>query len=95
MTCAREAAERVLHLFKLDDTCTVVARDEDDAWAVWCDSIGEKREDYQGSSWEQVPDDELVSIIRDVYAEHHVKDTMTAAEWAAKDGRGFLCSTEW
>lgn len=53
-----------LHVFLLDDTDSVVARSVDDAWDVWCATIGEKREDYDDKDhvWEQKPDDEGLSI---------------------------------
>ena len=40
----------------------VVAADIDDAWAVWCNTTGENREDYPDSEWEMLPDDSMLAI---------------------------------
>jgi hypothetical protein len=95
-----------LHLFT-DGTDTVTAADVEDAWAVWCETIGEKREDYPDTEWSQVPDDQPFLIVMDLddhpeykgyplsgRYDNHANVTKPAAEWAAQ-GRGFLCSTEW
>ena len=51
-----------LHVFE-NDTDKVVAKDEEDAWAVWCEHTGERRSDHEEFwSWEQVPDHHEFSI---------------------------------
>lgn len=78
-------------------TDTVVAADIADAQRVWEEKIGATFE-QEGMSiydWRQVPDDEVITI-RNVHDRGwDDAETRTAAEWAAQEGRGFLCSTEW
>ena len=85
-----------LHVF-CNGTDKVIATDIEDAWAAWCETTGESREAYSGETWawEQMPDDASLPIMRDPESGDRTKDTLTCAEWVAKDGRGFLCSTEW
>ena len=78
----------------------VIAEDVDDAWKVWTEYCGEKREDYEteaGDFWEELPDDKEISITFDDYDEHAFPNPQkkTCAEWIKEKGRGFLCSTEW
>lgn len=100
-----------LHVYE-NDTDKVVARDAEDAWAVWCESIGERREDYEDSwDWEKVPSSTIISIgfeeadpnpaLYEGLARLPSNDRIwefrcktTAADWAKRNGRGFLCSTE-
>jgi hypothetical protein len=45
---------------------TVVAFDQDDAWAVWCATSGERREDYEPfDTWQHLGDDHRLTIWRD------------------------------
>lgn len=53
-----------LFVFK-GDCDHVVARDEEDAWEVWCESTGEIREDYEEQYFELCPDDKTLSIWTD------------------------------
>jgi hypothetical protein len=54
-----------LHVFT-NDTDHVVARSIEDAWDVWCTSNGEERKDYEGEwTWEQEPDDKVLSVWED------------------------------
>lgn len=49
-----------------NDVDKVVARDADDAWAVWEESTGEKREDYdEDFEWEPVPPLKVMTIWED------------------------------
>ena len=96
-----------LHLF-CNGEDTVSAADVEDAWAVWCETSGEKREDYVDSmQWEQIADDKPYTIVTDPddFPEFkdsppseryfgHVDATKLAREWAAQ-GRGPLASTNW
>jgi hypothetical protein len=52
-----------LHIFQ-NDCDWVVAESIDDAWAVWCETTGEKREDYDDDRhfWTQLPDDQPLRI---------------------------------
>ena len=46
-----------------DNGCdNVVAESIDDAWAVWCETTGESRADYDDMEWGELPDDELLTI---------------------------------
>jgi hypothetical protein len=55
-----------LHVFT-NDTDTVVARDVEDAWAVWCEHSGERRRDYEqcGMCWERLDPDKSLTIWND------------------------------
>lgn len=81
-----------------DDTDTVVAADLADAQKVWEEHHGStfEQEMMTLDDWSQVPDDKPITIHNvDGRGTDDDKLTLTAAEWAARDGRGFLCSTEW
>jgi hypothetical protein len=83
-----------LHVFT-DGTDTVVAKDLPDVQRVYEEHVMVKFVD-EGMSlddWEQVHDDEPIAI--NDYDGHGGKLTLTAKEWAARDGRCFLCSTEY
>lgn len=94
--------DRQLHVFEMGPD-TVIAYDVEDAWAVWCERLGEKREDYE--PWDepaQLDDDKPLKIWSDsdgVICEPGEDGgavaTRTCREWADREGRGFLCSTEW
>lgn len=50
-----------LHVFTLVlGPDTVVARDAEDAWAVWCEHTGEDREAWE--QWEQIDDAKAITI---------------------------------
>lgn len=78
-------------------TDTVVAPDLDRVPAILHAHYGSTMEEEGWSldEWHEVPDDKPITIcnIHDRGADD--KLTLTAAEWAARDGAGFLCSTEW
>lgn len=93
---AAEEPANSLHVFSDDDGCdSVVAYSAEDAWAVWQEQTGEKRDDYPDKRWEQDPDEEPLSILEETDEGEMVRTTRTRAEWCALNGRGFLCSTEW
>lgn len=83
-----------LHMFR-EETDTVIAESPEDAAKVWAEQCGDYREARDGDDpvecWGQIPDDKPVTLS---YPEE-VAATMTAAEWCAKDGRGFWGSTEY
>lgn len=85
-----------LHVFEMSTGCDfVVAADDDDAWSVWCEFTGEDRADYEeGDDWERKPGDESMTIRGECGDAKSERRTMTCAEWAAENGRGFLSSTE-
>jgi hypothetical protein len=89
---AGAVAKRSLTMEIEQTTCsaTFVAFDAEDALAVWCEHTGNKPSDHE-EPFELVPDDKIITITD----ENHVKGTNTAAGWASKGGRGFLCSTDW
>jgi hypothetical protein len=76
---------------------TVAAESIDDVPGAWASSNGVDFYDEGGDlyDWDQVDDDKLITIcnVHDGGADD--KETRTAREWAEKDGRGLLCSTEW
>ena len=56
-----------LHVFEMRmGPDWVIARDERDAWEVWCEHMGEKVEDYLNfDDWDPVPDDRELRIWHD------------------------------
>jgi hypothetical protein len=74
----------------------IIAYSSDDAWDIWCEYMGEKKEDYCGISmeenWDTVGGDCMFTIYKD--DSHTEKETMTIDEWIKKMGRGPLCSGE-
>lgn len=66
----------------------VVAHDPDDAWAVWSEHTGERRDDYEGNFY-PIPVTRDLDIKMDDGSGTIVKST---EQWAACNGRGFLAS---
>jgi hypothetical protein len=94
-----------MKLFRYDDTDTFVAADAEDAWAALVEALGGSREDYDDPpgehEMEELPDDKQLTIWCDPDGHPHepfgkgnAPVTKTAAEWAASEPRGMLCSTE-
>lgn len=50
--------------------------------------------DWDPEDWEEVPETQAITIHEDEDRES-AKVTKTAAEWAAENGPGFLCSSEY
>lgn len=86
--------DATLHLFT-DGTDTVVARDLADVPACYSDHVGISfsEEGMSLADWEQIPDDKPIAIHN--YDDNGGTLTLTAREWADRDGRCFLCSTEY
>ena len=80
-----------------NDTDTVVAADLADVERVVEDHYGYtfEQEGMSLDDWSEVPPDEPITICNFHNCGPDDKETRTAAEWAATEGRGFLCSTEW
>ena len=76
-------------------TDTVVANDRADIASVIESFYGStmEQEGWSLDDWREVPDGKPITISN--YDGNDNKLTLTAAEWAARDGRCFLCSTEW
>ncbi len=93
-----------LHVFDIGDDW-VVARDLDDAWAVWLEFLGATAaDDYSDQREEltQISDTrELTIWVGDSgkpdepHGEGCTLATMLAAEWARQQGRGFLASSNY
>jgi hypothetical protein len=80
-----------------NDVDTVVARDLADVQVVVEAQYGStfEQEGWSLDDWAQVPDDESITV-RNVHDRGwDDTETHTAREWAARNGRGLLCSTEW
>ena len=78
-------------------TDTVVAENLIDVAEVLTNHYGStmEQEGWTLDEWGQV-DDNTPIVSRNVNGNgYDDKATRTAAEWAAQNGRGFLCSTEW
>jgi len=86
-----------LHAFT-NEVDILIARDIGDAWQIWQEHTGESDESYREELY-QMPDDAPIGIWWDgeKIAELGQGEvlTLTAAEWVAREGRGFLCSTEY
>jgi len=55
--------EDELHVFE-SECDWIVAKSVDDAWDIWCEMTGEKREDYKDEQeFEQIPDDRWLTFI--------------------------------
>lgn len=85
-----------MHVFT-NHTDTVVAADLADAQRVVEQHYGAtfEQEGWTLDEWGEVPSDKPITI-RNVHGNGWDDvETRTAAEWAALNGRCFLCSTEW
>ena len=83
-----------------DGTEHIVARDLDDAKAIQRETTGIDRQTQDECEWDQELDDKPIWIWwKDGRAscpcDGGEKLELTAAEWVAKAGRGWLCSSEW
>lgn len=85
-----------LHVFTNENEW-YVARDLDDAYLAMEEHSGTKREDVDRfDELLQMRDDESLGVICDgdgVISDEGDELVMTAAQWAKREGRGFLCST--
>lgn len=84
---------RTLHVYEIGPE-SYVAYDENDAWSLLEEMTGMKRtdDDFDGDAPYMVADDRMLWIRLDEDASEAA--AMTAADWCAREGRGFLCSTE-
>lgn len=85
--------EETLHIYIIDTVDYYVARSEDDAWTLWAEQSGERRDDYPDATCKAIPDDRRFFIAHDEVTRDG--KWQTAAEWCMENGRGFLCSTEY
>jgi hypothetical protein len=88
-----------LHVFG-DDCEWVVAESLEDARAVLTE-LGYVPDDFE-ETWAQEDDEAGLAIWCDgdgepgePFATGNAPVTLTYAEWAARCGRGYLCTTEW
>lgn len=81
-----------LSVFKNEVVEHVVAESEADASQVWRETVGEDYDEEDCGAWEREPDDTVLSITDD---SGENEESKTCAQWAASNGRGFLCSTEY
>ena len=92
--CCIDFAElgKELHCYT-NDTDTVIAHDQEEAWDVWLKYLTEDIGDNKCDSMEEyypldmIPDDQDIEIV--------AKTTKTAGQWAQLRGVGFLCTTEY
>ena len=90
-----------MKVFTLGDIDWVVAEDLEDAWKVYVEHNGGKREDFEGDEMEEVPADKPLTIWcgpnghpGESHVEGNARVTQQASKWAAQEPRGFLASTE-
>lgn len=89
-----------LHVFYDGGADCVIAASPADAHAVWCKTMGAENSDVE---WEQCADDDTLTVwcgkengeICEPYGDNAHEVTLTHREWVAREGRGFLCSTEY
>lgn len=90
-----------MKLFSYMGIDTFVAKDLEDAWAVLLETHGGARDDFDGDMAEFAPDATLTVWCNaaghpdEPHADGNSAITRTAAEWAAAEPRGMLCSTEY
>jgi hypothetical protein len=102
MTMEEAATEPIsLHIYEFGDTDWVVATSSEDAWVVWLAHVGGTRADYSDTEEpDLVPDDKRVGFWIDAagkIAEVNDGEVVykTAREWAQREERGFLASTDY
>jgi hypothetical protein len=87
-----------LHVFT-DEVDSYVAENLEEAMAAQRAHAGLLVEHQDPAAWEQCPDERELAIHTDENGNAAHGDaplvTKTCAEWAAANGRGFLCSTEY
>lgn len=74
---------------------TYIAYDADDVWGLLEEQTGLTRDDddMEGEEPLIVPNDRVLTIRIEEDDTNTI--TLTASEWCAREGRGFLCSTEY
>jgi len=87
------AEEPALHVFLIGDCDHVVAKDEEDAWGEWEELTGMDKEEVDGKI-KQEPDDKVLGVLPDEGDDGEKAVYLPCAEWAKREGRGFLCSSE-
>jgi hypothetical protein len=88
-----EGAERRLYVWT-NSHDKVVAYDLADVQAVVEAQYGStfEEEGWSQDDWERLPDDRTITITN--YDDNGGKLALTAKEWIERDGRCFLCSTD-
>lgn len=83
-----------MHIYTNEVTDWIIAADEADANAVLREHYGYTQaqlEEEGAHVRKQWPDDKLLRV----HDDDGVKRELLPAEWIAREGRGFLCSTEY
>jgi len=83
-----------LHVYENEVIDWIVAESEEEARAIGLSQSGDS-EEYKDLEYTQCADDQPLTINWDDGPEGAGKMTLTCAEWCAKNGKGFLCSTEY
>ena len=83
-----------LHVYENEVTDWIVAESSDEARAIGLEQSGDS-EEYKDLEYTQCPDDQPLTVHSDDGPVGNESETMTCAEWCAKEGKGFLCSTEY
>jgi len=87
----------MLKCYRIDNTDWVIALSKKDAILVWCETTGEKPEDYFDSdnkTLEEVSPEKELTILDDPY-NLTSSQTKKIEDWIKLMGRCFLCSTEY
>ena len=75
----------------------VIAYDEEDAWNIWCESTGEKRENYEEEDgfWAAEPLNKKLNFYDENMPDNRYRiRTQTTKKWIKELGRGFMMTTE-
>lgn len=85
-----------------DGFSTIVAFSSEDARDICCEFLGEVPEDYSIDDWSLIDDQAHISIWCDQEGKIDEPSTpgcetirLTAKTWARREGRGFLCTSEY
>ena len=86
--------DRPLYVFTIGPD-TFIAHDAEDAWKLLEEYNGLKRgDDDVGEDLPiRAPDNKIIKIRLEEGRPE--AESLTAAQWCAREGRGFLCSTEY
>lgn len=87
------SGDRILKCFS-NGNDWVIAYNEEDAWNIWCKTMGEDRDDYRDYSWEEVSGDTVLTCYDENSSDTELAKSKTASAWVAECGRGFFMSLD-
>ena len=90
MTDTERNEAKPLHVYQNEVIDSIVATSEEEARQIAYEYT-EQSEEYSDLEYTQRPDDMPLTI----HDDEGGKEIKTCAEWCARNGKGFLCSTEY